>query len=211
MGPFRVAVCLLLTASLVVSCSSPGSPGPVAPPAPAGISASNTTGQDTISWAAVGGATSYNLYWSTTNGVTKANGTRITGTTSPYTHAALSNGTTYYYVVTAVNAEGESTESGQASATPIAAPTGTIVQDIKEGLETDLEWNLNWNPVTGATSYDVYYSVLSNVTPVTGTKVANAGSYFWPLGTVPHADYFIVTAVNAGGESSPSSPAVNSP
>ena len=65
--------------------------------------------QVTIAWTAVPGATSYNIYWSTTTGVAPANGTRIAGvTTASYTHAPLNNGTTYYYVVTAVFATGES-------------------------------------------------------------------------------------------------------
>ena len=50
-------------------------------------------------------------------GVTTANGTQITGATSPYTQAALVNGTTYYYIVTAVNAAGES-----AAVTPRSPP-----------------------------------------------------------------------------------------
>jgi len=71
-----------------------------------------------ISWSSVSGATSYNIYWSTTSGVTKTTGTKITGGTSPYAHTGLTNGTTYYYVVTAVNSYGESSESSQVSATP---------------------------------------------------------------------------------------------
>jgi len=74
-----------------------------------------------ISWSSVSGATSYNIYWSTTSGVTKTTGTKITGGTSPYTHTGLTNGTTYYYVVTAVNSYGESSESSQVTGTPTTA------------------------------------------------------------------------------------------
>ena len=81
-----------------------------------------------ISWTSVSGATSYNIYWSTTSGVTKTTGTKITGATSPYTHTGRTNGTTYYYVVTAVNGYGESSESSQVSGTPQS--TGTTVTDI---------------------------------------------------------------------------------
>jgi hypothetical protein len=63
-----------------------------------------------------------NIYWSTTSGVTKTTGTKITGATSPYTHTGLTNGTTYYYVVTAVNSYGESSESSQVSGTPTNGP-----------------------------------------------------------------------------------------
>jgi fibronectin type 3 domain-containing protein len=91
------------------------------PSIPTGVTAAAGNGQVTISWNAVGGATSYNIYWSTTAGVTKTNGTKITGATSPYTHTGITNGTAYYYVVTAVNSLGESMESAQVSATPAAA------------------------------------------------------------------------------------------
>jgi fibronectin type 3 domain-containing protein len=94
-----------------------------APAAPAGVSATAGNGQVTLSWSAVTGATSYNLYFSTSTGVTKTTGTKITGVTSPYTHTGRTNGTTYYYVVTAVNAGGESAESAQVSATPQAPVT----------------------------------------------------------------------------------------
>lgn len=89
-----------------------------APAAPTSVTATAGDGQVTINWSAVSDATSYNVYWSATTGVTKTNGTKISGTTSPYIHASLTNDTTYYYVVTAVNSSGESVESAQASATP---------------------------------------------------------------------------------------------
>lgn len=88
------------------------------PAAPTSVTATAGDGQVTISWSAVSDATSYNVYWSATTGVTKTNGTKISGTTSPYIHASLTNDTTYYYIVTAVSSYGESVESAQASATP---------------------------------------------------------------------------------------------
>ena len=53
--------------------------------------------------------------WKTSPGVSKATGTQLTSVTSPFTHATLSAGT-YYYVVTAVDPNGESAESSPASA-----------------------------------------------------------------------------------------------
>ncbi len=87
------------------------------PSAPTGISVIAGNGQVTISWNTVSVATSYNIYWSTASGVTKSNGTKISNVTHPYTHTGRDNGTTYYYVVTAVNSFGESSESSQVSVT----------------------------------------------------------------------------------------------
>lgn len=97
------------------------------PSAPTGVSATASTGQATISWTAVSGATSYNIYMATQAGVTKLNGTKNPAATSPSTLTGLTNGTTYYFVVTAVNVAGESIESTQVSATPTAySISGTV-------------------------------------------------------------------------------------
>ena len=114
-------VLIFFVAVFLVACSSSGGSSTeptTAPAAPTGVTATAGDGQVTIAWTAVSGATSYNIYWSTTTGVTPANGTKITGATNPYTQTGLTNGTPYYYVVTAVNGNGESTASTQVSATP---------------------------------------------------------------------------------------------
>jgi len=83
-------------------------------------------GKVTLSWFDFSGAISYNVYMASVPGVNKSNysflaeGMKHTGVTSPFTHTELTNGKTYYFVVTAVNAAGESSESNQVSATPKA-------------------------------------------------------------------------------------------
>jgi hypothetical protein len=75
-----------------------------------------------LNWSSVSDATSYNIYRSTTaGGPYMQSATGITGTT--YTDTGLTNDTTYYYVVTAVNATGESVYSNEASATPTEPET----------------------------------------------------------------------------------------
>jgi kexin len=69
--------------------------------------------------------TGANLYWSTAPGVSKTSGAKIMVGSIPQAHTGLSNGTTYYYVVTALNAGGESAESTQVSATPSAVAITT--------------------------------------------------------------------------------------
>ena len=74
----------------------------------------------TVSWPAVAGATSYNLYWSAVTGVTPANGTLIANVTSPFMHTGLAASTAYFYILTASNAAGMSAPSAQVSATTAA-------------------------------------------------------------------------------------------
>jgi fibronectin type 3 domain-containing protein len=169
-------------------------------PVPIGISATPGNGQVTIAWMAAKDATSYNIYWSTTPGVTTANGTKITDVTSPYVHLGLTDGATYYYVVTAVNKDGESAPSPQVSATlPLPEPTG-VTATPGNGQVT-----IAWTAVTDATSYNIYWSTAPGVTIASGTKIIGAASPYVQLGlSNGTAYYYIVTAVNKDGESGPS-------
>src|SRR4029077_8023998 len=95
------------------------------PPPPTNLTATAGNGQVGVSWRGSTGATSYNVKRSTTNGGPYT--TIASPTTTSYTDTGLTNGTTYYYVVSAVNTAGESANSSQVSATPQvgvpAAPT----------------------------------------------------------------------------------------
>ena len=66
-----VIVVLLLSSVILIGC------GNSAPAAPTGVTATPGNGQVTIAWTAVPDATSYNIYWSTTSGVTPTNGSLI--------------------------------------------------------------------------------------------------------------------------------------
>ncbi len=113
----------LVVSGNITALTYPASCGAV-PSIPGGVSASGGANQITINWNIATNATSYNIYWSTAPGVTRATGTRITNVSRPYTHTGLTAGITYYYVVTALNAFGESTESSQASAVPSISSSG---------------------------------------------------------------------------------------
>lgn len=183
---------------------------PAVPAPPIGVSAVGGANQVAISWAAVAGATSYTIYWSTVAGVTPATGTPIANATSPYVQTGLTAGTTYYYVVTAVNATGESAPSAQVSATtapsaplPPSAPTGVTATAV-----SPTQVNVAWSAVTGAVSYNIYWSTTAGVTPATGTLIANATSPYSHTGRAASTTYYyVVTAVNSAGESAPSAQA----
>ncbi|HJV34105.1 fibronectin type III domain-containing protein [Geomonas sp.] len=190
------------SAASAQASATTNAPPPAIPAAPTGVTATGGTNQVTVSWPAVSGATSYNLYWSTKTGVTTTSGTKISGATSPYLQTGLAAGTSYYYVVTAVNSSGESAASAQVSAATAApapvlptAPTGVA------GTGGTKQVTVSWSAVSGATSYNLYYSTVSGVTTATGNKVVNVSSPYVLTGLLDGtAYYFVVTAVNAAGE-----------
>jgi fibronectin type 3 domain-containing protein len=98
--------------------ATPASALPPAPSAPTGVAGAPGAGSATITWPAVAGATSYNIYYSTSSGVTKATGTKVTGAVSGSSIPDLIRGIPYYFRVTAVNAGGESGESNEVTVTP---------------------------------------------------------------------------------------------
>ena len=88
---------------------------------PSGLVAKSGVTSINLSWIGSSGATSYNVKRSLTTGgpytIISTPGA-VTGTT--YTDSGLTNGTTYYYVVSGVNASAtQSADSAQASAIPV--------------------------------------------------------------------------------------------
>jgi len=118
----------------------------VLPPAPANLLASPTNLLIQLNWNPVSGATAYNLKRGTTNGGAYPTVfSSLTGTN--YSDANVTNAVNYYYVVTAVGAAGESTNSVQASAVPLPSnqPTNLTVQVA--GGQMQLAWpedHLGW-------------------------------------------------------------------
>lgn len=97
-----------------------------APPAPAGLAATAGNATATLTWNAVSGATSYAVKRGTVSGGPYATLASVAGTSpATYTDTSLTNGTTYYYVVSASNAAGTSPNSAQIAATPVGSPAFT--------------------------------------------------------------------------------------
>ena len=95
------------------------------PPAPAGLTANVVNSQVALTWPVSSGANSYNVKRSTINGSGYAQIVNTTGTN--FTDSGLTNGTTYYYVVSAVSSSGEGPNSNQASATPVSGPADVTI------------------------------------------------------------------------------------
>jgi fibronectin type 3 domain-containing protein len=111
----------------------------------------------TLLWNPVSGATAYDLKRASSSGGPYATITTTTGTN--YVNVGLTNGITYYYVVSAVGSGGPSTNSAELAAAPFGpppAPTGLIAgPDSYPGIA------LSWNPSPAATSYNVKRSTIS--------------------------------------------------
>jgi fibronectin type 3 domain-containing protein len=185
--------------------ATPALPVPVAP---SGLTAAASNAQVMLSWTASSGATSYNVKRSTTTG----SGYQTVGspTTASFTNAGLANGTTYYYVVTAVNSSGESGASSQASATPAAAPQPPAAPTGLTATAGNTQVSLTWTASTGAASYHVKRSTTngSGYTQIGAPTVTNFADPGLTNGTTY---YYVVTAVNSAGESGNSNQASATP
>jgi len=110
---------------------------PIAPMAPTGLSAIAGNGQAGLTWNPSLGAASYNVQRATTSGgetiITNVSGTN-------YTDTGLINGTTYYYVVSAVDSAGAGANSSEASVTPVALPV-ILTSAPQSGGQFKLQFN----------------------------------------------------------------------
>ncbi|WP_260706595.1 DUF4962 domain-containing protein [Edaphobacter flagellatus] len=87
------------------------------PAFPTGLMATTGNAQVALSWTASSGASSYTVERATVSGgpyITIASGI----TTTSYTDTSVTNGTTYYYVITGDNVIGSSTLSAEVTSTP---------------------------------------------------------------------------------------------
>ena len=135
---------------------------PFLPLRPEASAASAGYGKVTISWYNATGATSYNIYWSTTSGGASSGGTKISGlpvNSSTYDHVVTTTGIPYYYVVTAENANGESAKSTpEVTATPLAKQVPPLAYNFDDGTLQGWTTNGIWN-VTTEYKYSGSYSV----------------------------------------------------
>jgi fibronectin type 3 domain-containing protein len=173
-------------------------PMPPPPSAPAGLQAIAGNTQVDLTWTASTGATSYHAKRSTANGGPY---TQVSAPTAAnFTDTGLTNGTTYYYVVSALNSAGESANSSEASATPAAPATPPPAPTGLEATAGNAQVSLTWAASAGATSYPAKRSTTSGgpytqvavptATSDTDTGLSNGTTY-----------YYVVSALNAAGES----------
>ena len=155
----RVNVCRAMP-----GCSAPA-PTPTAPGAPA-LSATAGNATVRLQWTtpASGGSviTNYNIYRGTTSGAKSLLATL--GTATSFDDNAVTNGTTYYYVVKAVNSIGEGVASNEVAALPkmIAAPAApALTARTASGKGIQLNWTVPDDGGSPITAYRIYRSTTS--------------------------------------------------
>src|SRR5262249_26348143 len=122
-----------------------------APAPPANVSA--TAVDDThmrLSWTASPGATSYTVLRGAASGGETTIASGITATS--FTDSGLSGNTTYFYEVEAVDSNGTSGPSSEASGTTAPVPPSDLVATAID----DGEITLSWSASAAATSYGVW-------------------------------------------------------
>jgi hypothetical protein len=213
--------------ALTAAYAGTASGGSISIPAvPSGVTATAiSTSQIDIVWTNVSGATSYNVYRSTSTGVQIIPGNKITSgatTSSPYADSiGLSASTLYYYKVTAVNAAGESGGSTEVSATTQApatpAPTitsftpgsgavGTTVTITGTNLTAVTEVLFTGpSPSTAFASATIATHTATSISATVPASLA-AGDYtisvIHPGGELAAAGTFTVTSSGGGGTGS---------
>jgi hypothetical protein len=166
----------------------PVDPG-VLPPSPTNLTASAGVGTVDLSWEPSRIASSYNIFRSTSSGRETLIASGVTATYF-FDAGLASDGTSYFYQVSAVNAAGESARTGEVSATP-TAPQGLLFSDdFSNGPSPAWVFNPEedyWLPQVGQLT-DAQGDTVANV-PQTATVTLPGGTGTWQADLLTREGY----------------------
>ena len=217
------------------SAASAAEPTPTPSPTVAVLSAPVLTAQAAedgveLSWTTVHGATRYELWvWDSVNDWRQIGGDGLTGTT--YTHTDLVAGTTYFYTIRAVNADGEasawSDQVSTVTATATHTPAATASQPSDSSASSAVDptptpsptvaalsvpvltaqaaedgVELSWTTVHGATRYELWVWDSVNDWRQTGGDGLTGTTYTHTDPAAGATYFYTIRAVNADGETS---------
>ena len=217
------------------SAASAAEPTPTPSPTVAVLSAPVLTAQAAedgveLSWTTVHGATRYELWvWDSVNDWRQIGGDGLTGTTN--THTDLVAGTTYFYTIRAVNADGEisawSDQVSTVTATATHTPAATASQPSDSSASSAVDptptpsptvaalsvpvltaqaaedgVELSWTTVHGATRYELWvWDSVNDWRQIGGDGLT--GTTYTHTDPAAGATYFYtIRAANADGETS---------
>ncbi|MGO8673381.1 MAG: fibronectin type III domain-containing protein [Capsulimonadaceae bacterium] len=166
---------------------------PSQPAAPANVVARAHDGRNSLRWDASRGAASYNVYRGTKPDGEDATPLIENVPDHAFVDRNVTDATTYYYKVAAVNAGGASLLSSEASTAPQfripAVPTRPAA------TPGNAQVSLLWTATAGATSYNVYRSTAEDAggtlvedgitrTRYTDTGLSNGTAYYYEVAAV---------------------------
>ena len=183
----------------VIATTAVMGPHVAVPAAPANLKATPGDKQVHLTWEKAANTQSYKVLRGTATGThvqIKDNLSSLSYTDNDNT---LVNGTTYYYVVMAVNSAGDSPKSNEVNVKPNALPDAP--QNLQGAAQAGPKVELTWNAVAGAgaNDYNIRYAFQSGKydnKPITSKSsphtinLSDGGTFF-----------FVVTAVVGGAES----------
>ena len=168
--------------------------------APSVTGGNDSQGRPTLKWDKVAGAAKYEVYRSySQNGNYSKYSTQ---TSTGYTNSSyLTSGSTYYYKVRALDANG--TAGPWSDVVAVTCRLGLTAPSVTGGNDSQGRPTLKWNTVTGAAKYEVYRARSMNgdyikYSTVTGTSYTNT-SYIENGNTY----YYKVRALDANGTAGP--------
>ncbi len=112
--------------------------------APTNVTIASVAGVPTLSWSAPTGAVSYNIYRGTASGVEATTPIATGVTATSYSDTTATAGVTYYYDVTAVNANTAPLNAESAPSTEVS--TG-VVKLTGTAIGTPISWNNNGDTI----------------------------------------------------------------
>ncbi|MBL0387830.1 hypothetical protein JJB07_14410 [Tumebacillus sp. ITR2] len=167
------------------------------PVAPSDLTGTAGDAQVALTWTAPNGAMSYNVY---RDGL-QINTAPVTSTT--FVDTNLTNGTSYSYYVTAVNASGESGASNTISLMPMTPSSNLLINpSFENGTASDtpgLQVGKNWTPYipTGASpnlavvTSPVYSGTYAQKVSGTGIPIGSAIDIYQSVAALPNTAYTV--------------------
>lgn len=170
------------------------------PDAPADLTVTRGDESNTLNWTAQAeaGIINYKVYRGTTSG----SETLLTtlGDVATFADTGLTNGTTYYYTVTAVNFHGEGLPSNEASGTPATLPGAPGDFNVASGnTQAQLDWTAAAGNGEAITGYNIYRG-LSSEGEALHDSVGDVATYVDGGLTNGTTYFYKVSAMNAVGE-----------
>ena len=168
--------------------------------APAVTGGNDSQGRPTLKWKAVSGAAKYEIYrsYSRDGSYSKYS----TQTSTAYTNSSyLTSGTTYYYKVRALDANGNA--GPYSAAVSVTCRLKLSAPSVTGGKDSQGRPTLKWNAVSGAAKYEVYRSASRSGTYTkysTQTSTSYTNSSYLTSGTTY---YYKVRALGSDGSYGP--------